>query len=90
MSHLFCLLLAWYYFGVVGSFIFIIIQLILLIDFAHSWNQSWVQRAEEGNTKCWFAGKQSTHPLKNVEMVKREFLKVTHILHLLLPLISSF
>ncbi|XP_047461693.1 serine incorporator 2 [Mugil cephalus] len=45
----------WYYFGVVGSFIFIIIQLILLVDFAHSWNLSWVQKAEEGNSKCWFA-----------------------------------
>lgn len=44
----------WYYFGVVGSFIFIIIQLILLVDFAHSWNQSWLERAEEGNSKCWY------------------------------------
>ncbi|XP_075867368.1 serine incorporator 2 [Nelusetta ayraudi] len=44
----------WYYFGVVGSFTFILIQLILLIDFAHSWNQSWVQKAEEGNSRCWF------------------------------------
>ncbi|XP_038164877.1 serine incorporator 2 [Cyprinodon tularosa] len=45
----------WYYFGVVGSFIFIIIQLILLVDFAHSWNQSWLEKAENGNPKCWFA-----------------------------------
>ncbi|XP_042362464.1 serine incorporator 2 [Plectropomus leopardus] len=45
----------WYYFGAVGSFIFIIIQLILLVDFAHSWNQSWLEKAENGNTKCWFA-----------------------------------
>ncbi|KAG7245264.1 hypothetical protein INR49_023873 [Caranx melampygus] len=45
----------WYHFGMVGSFIFIIIQLILLVDFAHSWNQSWLERAENGNTKCWFA-----------------------------------
>ncbi|XP_072226265.1 serine incorporator 1-like [Leuresthes tenuis] len=44
-----------YYFGVVGSFIFIIIQLILLVDCAHSWNQSWLLKAEEGNSKCWFA-----------------------------------
>ncbi|KAM9839003.1 serine incorporator 2-like [Aulostomus maculatus] len=45
----------WYYFGAVGSFIFIVIQLILLVDFAHSWNQSWLEKAENGNTKCWFA-----------------------------------
>ncbi|XP_018556770.1 serine incorporator 2 [Lates calcarifer] len=45
----------WYYFGMVGSFIFIIIQLILLVDFAHSWNQSWLEKAENGNPKCWFA-----------------------------------
>ncbi|TWW65478.1 serine incorporator 2 [Takifugu flavidus] len=44
----------WYYFGVVGSFIFIIIQLILLVDFAHSWNLAWLQNAEDGNRKCWF------------------------------------
>ncbi|XP_026156481.1 serine incorporator 2 [Mastacembelus armatus] len=45
----------WYYFGMVGSFIFILIQLILLVDFAHSWNQSWLEKAENGNPKCWFA-----------------------------------
>ncbi|XP_037330818.2 serine incorporator 2 [Pungitius pungitius] len=43
----------WYYFGMGGSFLFIIIQLILLVDFAHSWNQSWVDRAENGNSKLW-------------------------------------
>lgn len=51
-----CLLPVWYYFGVVGSFIFIIIQLILLVDFAHSWNLAWLQNAEDGNRKCWFGG----------------------------------
>ncbi|XP_062848221.1 serine incorporator 2 [Trichomycterus rosablanca] len=45
----------WFYFGIVGSFIFILIQLILLIDFAHSWNEVWVRNAEEGN-KGWFVG----------------------------------
>ncbi|TNN86121.1 Serine incorporator 1 [Liparis tanakae] len=45
----------WYYFGMVGSFTFIIIQLILLVDFVHSWNQSWLEKAENGNSKCWFA-----------------------------------
>ncbi|KAK9526226.1 hypothetical protein VZT92_014937 [Zoarces viviparus] len=44
----------WYYFGMVGSFFFIIIQLLLLVDFAHSWNQSWLEKAENGNSKFWF------------------------------------
>ncbi|GAA6099238.1 serine incorporator 2 [Tachysurus ichikawai] len=44
----------WFYFGIVGSFMFILIQLILLIDFAHSWNEVWVRNAEEGNGKCWY------------------------------------
>lgn len=46
----------WFYFGIVGSFIFILIQLILLIDFAHSWNEIWVRNAEEGSNKGWFVG----------------------------------
>ncbi|XP_023832139.1 serine incorporator 1 [Salvelinus sp. IW2-2015] len=45
----------WFYCGMVGSFFFIIIQLILLVDFAHTWNQSWLENAEEGNGKCWFS-----------------------------------
>lgn len=56
---IFCISLypsVWFYFGMIGSFIFIIIQLILLIDFAHSWNKGWVERAEENDNKCWYAG----------------------------------
>lgn len=45
----------WFYFGIVGSFMFILIQLILLIDFAHSWNEIWVRNAEESG-KGWYAG----------------------------------
>ncbi|XP_068432361.1 serine incorporator 2 [Clinocottus analis] len=45
----------WYYFGMVGSFLFILIQLILLVDFVHSWNQNWLEKAEIGNSKGWYA-----------------------------------
>lgn len=49
--------LAWFWIGVSGAFCFILIQLVLLVDFAHSWNESWVEKMEEGNSKCWYAGK---------------------------------
>ncbi|NWW03823.1 SERC2 protein, partial [Oreocharis arfaki] len=45
----------WFYFGVVGSFLFILIQLVLLIDFAHSWSQRWLRNAGEGDAKGWYA-----------------------------------
>ncbi len=46
---------AWFAIGVCGAFCFILIQLVFLVDFAHSWNESWVGRMEEGNSKCWYA-----------------------------------
>ncbi|RLV84423.1 hypothetical protein DV515_00016242, partial [Chloebia gouldiae] len=45
----------WFYFGVVGSFLFILIQLVLLIDFAHSWSQRWLRKADEGSARGWYA-----------------------------------
>lgn len=63
-----CVLAVWYYFGAVGSFIFILMQLILLVDFAHTWNQSWVENAENGNSKCWYAGK-ITRSMKCVSLM---------------------
>ncbi|XP_004465792.1 serine incorporator 2 [Dasypus novemcinctus] len=46
----------WFYFGVAGSLLFTVIQLVLLIDFAHSWNQRWLGRAEERDSRAWYAG----------------------------------
>lgn len=43
----------WMYFGMIGGFLFIIIQLILIIDFAHSWAESWVGNYEETESKIW-------------------------------------
>uniref|UniRef100_A0A4W3K3L1 Serine incorporator 5 n=1 Tax=Callorhinchus milii TaxID=7868 RepID=A0A4W3K3L1_CALMI len=44
---------AWLYIGAGGAFLFIIIQLILLVEFAHKWNKNWW--AGTGQNKCWFA-----------------------------------
>ncbi|XP_043194472.1 probable serine incorporator [Amphibalanus amphitrite] len=44
----------WMYFGMIGGFIFILIQLVLIIDFAHSWADNWVSRYEETESKGWY------------------------------------
>jgi len=49
--------------GMIGGFLFILIQLVLLVDFAHSWNERWVVRHEESDSKIWFAGMDNL-PLK--------------------------
>ncbi|XP_004698061.1 serine incorporator 3 [Echinops telfairi] len=46
---------AWFIIGMAGAFVFILIQLMLLVDCVHSWNESWVNKMEEGNPRCWYA-----------------------------------
>ncbi|ELK04217.1 serine incorporator 3 [Pteropus alecto] len=46
---------AWFVIGMCGAFLFILIQLVLLVDLAHSLNESWVNRMEEGNPRFWYA-----------------------------------
>jgi hypothetical protein len=31
----------WMYFGLAGAFLFILVQLVLIVDFAHSWAEHW-------------------------------------------------
>ncbi|XP_017761223.1 PREDICTED: serine incorporator 1 isoform X4 [Eufriesea mexicana] len=45
----------WMYFGMIGGFLFIIIQLILIVDFAHTWADVWVENYEETESKGWYA-----------------------------------
>ncbi|XP_034725935.1 serine incorporator 1 [Etheostoma cragini] len=45
----------WFVVGSGGAFCFILIQLVLLVDFAHSWNESWVEKMETGNSRGWYA-----------------------------------
>ncbi|XP_036273405.1 serine incorporator 3 isoform X1 [Pipistrellus kuhlii] len=44
----------WFVTGMIGATIFILIQLVLLIDMAHSLNECCVNRMEEGNSRCWY------------------------------------
>ncbi|CAF1414958.1 unnamed protein product [Rotaria magnacalcarata] len=37
--------------GLIGGFMFILVQLLLSIDFVHSWNESWIERVESGSKK---------------------------------------
>lgn len=50
----------WFAVGSAGAFCFILIQLVLLVDFAHSWNESWVNKMESGNSTDWYAGVPGT------------------------------
>ncbi|KOX78938.1 putative serine incorporator [Melipona quadrifasciata] len=47
--------ITWMYFGMIGGFLFIIIQLILIVDFAHTWADNWVGNYEETESKGWYA-----------------------------------
>jgi hypothetical protein len=52
----------WFVAGMLGASFFIIIQLVLLVDMAHSWNELWVNRMEEGNPRLWYAGRYLYSP----------------------------
>ncbi|CAK9814276.1 Probable serine incorporator [Anthophora quadrimaculata] len=47
--------ITWMYFGMIGGFLFVIIQLILIVDFAHSWAEVWVTNYNETESKGWYA-----------------------------------
>ena len=42
----------WMWFGMIGGFMFIIIQLVLIIDFAHSWAESWGEYHKQVRSLC--------------------------------------
>ena len=54
----------WMVFGMIGGFLFILIQLVLIVDFAHAWNEKWLAKYEESQSKWWFAGNVTCKYLK--------------------------
>ncbi|XP_048386041.1 serine incorporator 1-like isoform X2 [Stegostoma tigrinum] len=40
--------------GSAGAFCFILTELVLLVDFGNSWNESWLKKSEEGGSRCWY------------------------------------
>lgn len=46
--------IAWMVIGAIGAFLFLLIQLILIVDFAHGWSASWLEKYDETKNKCWF------------------------------------
>lgn len=46
--------ITWMYFGMIGGLLFIIIQLILIVDFAHSWADAWVGNYNDTESKGWY------------------------------------
>jgi len=43
--------IGWSWVALIGAIVFTVIQLILLVDFAHSWNESWVGKVENGSKR---------------------------------------
>ncbi|XP_013780282.1 serine incorporator 5-like [Limulus polyphemus] len=53
-SHVEKISTVWMYVGMAGAFLFILIQLLLIADFAHAWTDNWMDRVQNGGSKCWF------------------------------------
>ena len=45
----------WMYFGMVGGFLFILYQFVMIIDFGHNWAGVWYGKYEEDQSNVWMA-----------------------------------
>lgn len=42
------------WFGMIGGLAFILVQLVLIVDFAHTWAESWVENFEKTESRGWY------------------------------------
>lgn len=42
----------WMWMGLIGGVVFILVQLVLLVDFAHSWAETWVGKYHKSTIQC--------------------------------------
>ena len=44
----------WMYACLIGGFVFMLYQIVIVIDFGHSWSVSWAEKLETNNSKLWY------------------------------------
>jgi hypothetical protein len=44
----------WMWFGLLGGLCFILVQLVLMVDFAHTWAETWQGRYHDSGNQNWF------------------------------------
>src|SRR3569832_957672 len=63
---------AWMYIGLLGAFLFILIQLVLIIDFVHGLAESWVDHYEQTESRQCYAGALTMVYLFNIYIHNRK------------------
>lgn len=56
----------WMWVGLIGGLAFILIQLVLIVDFAHNWADAWVGNYEDSESKGWYCALLSATGLQYV------------------------
>uniref|UniRef100_A0A1B0CM63 Uncharacterized protein n=1 Tax=Lutzomyia longipalpis TaxID=7200 RepID=A0A1B0CM63_LUTLO len=56
----------WMWIGLIGGLAFILVQLVLIVDFAHTWAESWVSNYEENESRGWYCALLSATGLQYI------------------------
>lgn len=53
-SHLDRFTHVWMYIALIGALLFIVIQMLMLVDFTQAWTDKWRSKAEDTNSQSWY------------------------------------